>query len=126
MNLIPKKVGLMTQPDSVSRPIRFKNSDQTFSGTQTVSHKTCVKIGRFLGFRQNGWLDATADETDSIRSQAGDRVKIRLKHSRMGSGWPRIGLGRDGRLLLVIHRGHGHSVTGRIGIQEPVGNRNNE
>ena len=81
--------------------------------------------GGFLGFRENGWLDAAVGEANSIRSQAADRVTFRLKHSHTGSGWPRNELGRDGRLLL-IHRGHGHSVTGRVGIQEPVGNWNHE
>jgi len=50
----------------------------------------------------------------------------RLKNSRMGSGRPHIGVGGDGGFNLLIHLRNGRSVTGRIGIQEPVGNRNHE
>ena len=42
LNSVPKMVGLMTQLEVVSSPIRLKSSGQTFSGTEFVSQKTCL------------------------------------------------------------------------------------
>src|SRR6476659_10091702 len=39
---VPGNLGLMTQQTTVSRAIRLKSSDQTFSGTLFVCHKTSV------------------------------------------------------------------------------------
>src|SRR6476659_120238 len=72
---IRENVGLMTQLDTVSHPIRLKSSDETFSGTNFVCHKTCVttvdiwQVSRLNA--QNGLMTHFANNCRSVARPCG-------------------------------------------------------